>query len=498
MIEINVPFHTDTNYVDAVEEMFLEAQEEYELDRINDLYTESVILFDAYTTGSLVLEDVKIGATSKPIEQKIIHGSMNRLSNYFKKIIKFMKEISEKWVEAMSNVFKDAQEWINENQHYLVNIPEEAINTMTLSCVVYWEVGEGKINAHPLFEDPKLPRSPNYVNADVNTILEAIKKMDQKKHDENGVYQEFFQPLFNLDQKSIKKAAFLYYRGGQPGTKKFEKTDCKTAIENMMGFLLNHTKMATAIKQGQEAYTKELERLEEELEKHQAKGRELGTGEENLPVNRGNGKLESDGKTTQAVPESFFYAFDGISLHSELEGASLFQTDFADMIYDTNGYKIIMETAAAATGNTSTVASGSVAGGNNNSVNAAPSKQDLQTSNQNAQTNEDRLKNSIAQTSTNACIQYCRMGGTVFSVKQSVFREISDHYVTTLKQVVDAVKKYQGVLDEEKENKEYNKQQEMNKDKLKEQMVADNIRKRQIRNANKGIFRRIWSNFFGG
>lgn len=497
MIEINVGFYMDTNFVDAVEEAFLEAQEEYELARINDLYTESVILFNAYTTGSLVLEDVKIGATSKPIEQKIIHGSMNRISNYFKRILKFLKELSDKFMESISNVFKDGQEWINDNRHYLENIPEEALNTMTLTCVPYWEQG-----AHARFEEDSLPRSAAYASANTTQILESIKKLDQKRHEENAIYQEFFADLYKLDNKSIKKAAFIYYRGGQPTSKQFEKAACKDAIEKMSAFLLNHNRYQTKVKACQDAFTKDIEKLEEELEEYQKKGQELGVGQENLPTMK-NGKWQSDGKTTTNV-ESLFFEFDGVSLHSDLEGASLFDTEFADMMYDTNGYKILMEAGTIAnspsvSGGSSTVTTG---GGNSSTASgtggaSSISPNDNAQNAANIQTNTDRLRNSIHQTATNACIQYCKMGGTVFSVKLSVFREITDHYVNTCKQVVDAVKKYQGVLDEEKENKEYNKQQEMNKDKRKEEMVADNIRRRQIRNANKGTFRRIWSNFFG-
>ena len=93
MIEIIQGFDMNTNIIDAAEEAFLEAQDENELLHMESLQYESTILLDASFKGELVFEDVKIAATDKPIEQKLIKGNANRLQNYYKKIIKFLSDI---------------------------------------------------------------------------------------------------------------------------------------------------------------------------------------------------------------------------------------------------------------------------------------------------------------------------------------------------------------------------------------------------------------------
>lgn len=662
MIEITQEFNmVDTNFIDATEEAFLEAQEEYELTRINDLYMEATILFDAYTTGSLVLEDVKIGATNKPIEQKLIKGNMNRLTNYFGKIIKFFKGLINNFLENISDIFKTDVEWLQTNMQYLDKMPKEVINTLTLSCIPYWQNNNGK--GHELFMTDKLPYTAKYAGSEVNGIIDTITKIkDQAKHEENEIYKEFFDPLYKLNSENVKQGAFLYYRGSQTSTK-FSGNDAVKVINIMKVFIMDSPKYQNMLKAANNRVSKQMENLEKELEQHQSKGKELGTGQENLPTMDKNGKIVNPPGSTKAVEDSYFFEFEGKSLYSDIEGKSLFVSDFCNMMVDDYGREITIErsilpnslrrafaknkrenhitanegketyrraikivdqlikadpklskmnkasscdpnkeekrfgnkdrrqyelyvlpqkiyigahgtidksieetakniamNATKQLGNSNfyiaafinwdsdpttgadvdcieftlyeneyldkdsdliefigyesyrnvaveAAAVAQPAGGQNNQ-NPNPNQQQNQQQSkpemdpiqhqENKVINQQRQENSIQQTGTNACIQFCKMCGTVHSVCLSVYREIISHYIGTLKQVISAVKEYQGVKDEETENKNYNEQQRKNKDRMAEDLVADNIQRRRIRNANKGAIRRVWSNLFGG
>ena len=662
MIEITQEFNmVDTNFIDATEEAFLEAQEEYELARINDLYMEATILFDAYTTGSLVLEDVKIGATNKPIEQKLIKGNMNRLTNYFGKIIKFLKGLINNFLENISDIFKTDVEWLQTNMQYLDKMPKEVINTLTLSCIPYWQNNNGK--GHELFMTDKLPYTAKYAGSEVNGIIDTITKIkDQAKHEENEIYKEFFDPLYKLNSENVKQGAFLYYRGSQTSTK-FSGNDAVKVINIMKVFIMDSPKYQNMLKAANNRVSKQMENLEKELEQHQSKGKELGTGQENLPTMGKNGKIVNPPGSTKAVEDSYFFEFEGKSLYSDIEGKSLFVSDFCNMMVDDYGREITIErsilpnslrrafaknkrenhitanegketyrraikivdqlikadpklskmnrasscdpnkeekrfgskdrrqyelyvlpqkiyigahgtidksieeaakniamNATKQLGNSNfyiaafinwdsdpttgadvdcieftlyeneyldkdsdliefigyesyrniaveAAAVAQPAGGQNNQ-NPNPNQQQNQQQSkpemdpiqhqENKVINQQRQENSIQQTGTNACIQFCKMCGTVHSVCLSVYREIISHYIGTLKQVISAVKEYQGVKDEETENKNYNEQQRKNKDRMAEDLVADNIQRRRIRNANKGAIRRVWSNLFGG
>ena len=652
MIEITQSFYMNTNILDATEEVFLEAQEDYERNRILDLYTEATILFDAYTNGALVLEDAKIGATNKPIEQKLIKGSMDRLSNYFKKILNFLKGLLDKFLESMSNIFKENNEWLNDNMHYLTKMPKEVVDSLSITCIPYWNN-----KAHEHFAEDKLPFTNKFANASIANILDEIGKIkDQSQHEESEVYRTFFEPLYKLNAENIKKGAFIYYRGGEPASNKFEGTNAVNAISVMCAFIGKTAEYTNMIKANQNRLTKQIEQLEKELEQYQKQGKELGTGEENLPTMNGQGKINNPAGSTKAVEDSYFYEFEGESLYSDIEGKSLYETEFCNMMFDTYGNSIVVEksilpnslrrvfaknkreinispkegketyrnaikildqlikadsyfskcskvtscdpkeeekrfdskekrnhrlyilpqkiylssygnidktveekakkiamTATRQLGNKNFYIGAFInwdtdpsTGNDVNCIEftlfeneyldkdsdlieyigyesyqyikedaavAQPSgnAQQQQTQNQNPPKpemkpmdhqqnkviNQQRQENSHSQTSTNAAIKFCKMCGTVFSVKLSVFREITDHYTLTLKQVVNAVKEYQGVKDEETENKNYNEQQRKNKDRLAEDLVADNIQRRRIRNANKGTVRRWVSNLFG-
>lgn len=630
MIEITQEFNmVDTNFIDATEEAFLEAQEEYELARINDLYMEATILFDAYTTGSLVLEDVKIGATNKPIEQKLIKGNMNRLTNYFGKIIKFLKGLINNFLENISDIFKTDVEWLQTNMQYLDKMPKEVINTLTLSCIPYWQNNNGK--GHELFMTDKLPYTAKYAGSEVNGIIDTITKIkDQAKHEENEIYKEFFDPLYKLNSENVKQGAFLYYRGSQTSTK-FSGNDAVKVINIMKVFIMDSPKYQNMLKAANNRVSKQMENLEKELEQHQSKGKELGTGQENLPTMGKDGKIVNPPGSTKAVEDSYFFEFEGKSLYSDIEGKSLFVSDFCNMMVDDYGREITIERSILPNSlrrafaknkreNHITANEGKETyrraikivdqlikadpklSKMNRASSCDPNKEEKRFSSKDRRQYElyvlphkiyigahgtidksieeaakniamnatkqlgnsnfyiaafinwdsdpttgadvdcieftlyeneyldkdsdliefigyesyrnvaveaaavaqpaggqnNQNPNSTQQTGTNACIQFCKMCGTVHSVCLSVYREIISHYIGTLKQVISAVKEYQGAKDEETENKNYNEQQRKNKDRMAEDLVADNIQRRRIRNANKGAIRRVWSNLFGG
>ena len=423
--------------------------------------------------GELVFEDVKIGATNKPIEQKLIKGNVNRLQNYFKKLIKFLGDLFNGFMEKVSGVFKNNQEKLAENAKYLNPIPKEALKTMSLSAIPYWD--KSRSCHEKLMDQTRGYYSKQYVGKKITEIYAELDKVNEDTMNKNELYQHFFKPLYDLDTENVKNAAFIYFRGGQADTVQYNGNDCQLVVKIMYNFVMESQKYINLIKAEHKNMQTELEKLDGMLDSFKEHGESVGV------------------KTSE---ES--YTFEGKEMYSDIEDSSLFLTEFYDKMKDEYGNSIVLEDIAPvevqSTPDSSKPADKSTPADNKTSTTTTT------TANNNQQQNNNDHEKKSAESNiskTKIAMDFARTCSTVLSVKLSVYEEVSNHYTNTCLQVASAVKKYLGVKEEEEENKNYNQQQRMNADKASEDRQADNINTRREINARKGLVPRIWGNLFG-
>jgi uncharacterized protein (UPF0305 family) len=95
----------------------------------------------------------------------------------------------------------------------------------------------------------------------------------------------------------------------------------------------------------------------------------------------------------------------------------------------------------------------------------------------------------------NKVFQIC---ATVNTARMTALKNIAEHYVSTLQQLVAGIKKYQGIQDESKENEAYNDKQRK-QEKMAHQNDLDEIKRNRekVIASKKGFFRRWGARLFG-
>jgi hypothetical protein len=170
--------------------------------------------------------------------------------------------------------------------------------------------------------------------------------------------------------------------------------------------------------------------------------------------------------------------------------------------------------AAAPNANTNTNGNNTNTNGNNNGQNTQTNtntQQNNGNNNNNTQANDPNAqkkaqqkanreatkaqRNEIKYKETNKVFQTC---ATVGTARMSALKNIADHYVTTLQQLVAGIKKYRGIKDEEQENDNYNRKQDEREEREHKEQLTEIRHNRQKRIAAKqGFFTRLGARLFG-
>jgi hypothetical protein len=170
--------------------------------------------------------------------------------------------------------------------------------------------------------------------------------------------------------------------------------------------------------------------------------------------------------------------------------------------------------ASAPNANTNTNGNNTNTNGNNNGQNTQTNtntQQNNGNNNNNTQANDPNAQKKAQQKAnrearkaernenkykeTNKVFQTC---ATVGTARMSALKNIAEHYVNTLQQLVAGIKKYQGIQDEDKENRAYNERQERREEMQHKDNLNEIRRNREkVIAAKKGFFTRWASRLFG-
>ena len=473
-VEVYGERYFDVDSAIEYEEFLLDTYEDQLAMEVSDMYTEASIMLSAFNQGELVLEEVEVGANNNSaMRQKNVKGFFNHIAEFLKKIIKFIREALNKFMEGVANSLKTDMEWYKENAAYLDNIPEEIKADIKVTCIPYW----GKDNkSYDRLAQPYIPMTPNNVKG-------VIQKMaaDPNIKTKSQIMQNFFPVFFKLNGQNPREAAFLYYTGTDfkankgagviPASTEFKNEDALDAIQKMREFMGRFQDLANKTQTAIDKNAKELETSEKELENEQA----------NECYQVGD------------------YIYDH-TLRSTLEGTDLVTAlyEHGIPVKDINGNILQPSIEAGMTINRTTVqgqgnsqAGGNAApppkGGNNPQPPKGGNPQGQnQTQNPN-NPNQDEDAKSPAQRAN----EVFRICATIGAARMTVVNNILNHYVNTLKQVVDAIKKFKGIQDENKETDKYNKEQREREN----QQHADNLRAvkqaREVKRAKMGWWGKI-------
>jgi hypothetical protein len=315
----------------------------------------------------------------------------------------------------------------------------------------------------------------NKLPMDTAGFHDAIKKIEAEKdrlQNKDDIYKRFFPELYKLDSKDPRRAAFAYYQGVKmeddktnPIMVEFVRGDAMNAIDSMKQFINGEYRRAfNATQDVIKNNTKEMEGLHREI---------------------------------PASAESFLpYA-----LYSELEESSYFA--LFDVV-DENGMdlrKSNLDVGLEMIINKDAITSNNV---KTDAKPVQPAKPAAQNNGKTDQTQADNKTDQTQDQNQGPSNDVAKLANNVFEIgakvgtaRMSVCKDVLDHYVSILQQVVDGIKKYKGIKDEEKENAKYNKDQEdREKQEYNDRKTAAR-RAYKIRHQDDGVLRKAY-NFLVG
>lgn len=452
-------------YFDLCNEGFSNIIQETYNEQFDDVFTESIVLLEAWEMKKLVLEGpVEIAANKTPITQKNVQGNINRVKNFFGKILDFIVKMLSRFDDFISNVFKTDAEWFNEHVADLMpnQLPKEVLNTMKLTVVPYWQNRDcmGRLN-----------ESGYPMNGSLKLNFEKIGA-DPSMNTSQRLYEAFFPKLKQIDGESWKNASVMYYRGGQqPEMRNIEgKGNITEALGGMIQFIRDENAYQQKAKQVVTAVEKEIKSMQNQIK-------------------------------SLSATESYSF---GAGLYSVLEECSLFESEFNNFpILDSYGNQIkdiMMEAEMTAT----TAAANNNQNQNDNKPNDKSNQTDSNKKDD-KKAQEDAQRKEQKDNLTN-CINLCRMVITVVSARLTIIEEIHKSYMKTLHGVYDGLRTFKERNDEEQENIDYNQKQ---KDEQKQRMANHRANAKEEKAAAKdnnaverekkggGIIRRGFNWLFG-
>ena len=483
LIEVFDKYPLDGSLIEAEAEATYEAMIAASFARLDALQIESDILLAGKELGVMVVEDVEITTIKNgPKTQKNLRGVFAHISDFLGKIIKFLKDAISNFFQGISNSMATAEEWYASNKKYLdqLNNMPDAVKNMKLTVIPYWDVTVE-------YNNLKRPNFPIYKNS-LDAVFREMEKNPQSIPSKDEVFSKYFPDLAKLNKDDPRKATLDFYQGAAandssqtPAERAYNGEEGMTAIHKMEAFMDLYKDFVNKTKTMAENNEKEMERIKAELDK--------------------------EGVSTEGVD----YVF-GYDLYSPV--GECYLTDFIDVVdkYGNPARESILKVPEfTMEDNSANVMQG---------TNPPPQKtegKDQKTDTQ-TQTKADPNKNTNAdkpnqpntntgnnenagadatakQQALNKIFQIC---ATVSTARMTALKNIADHYVNTLQDLVKKIKEYQGIQDEDEENRNYNEKQKA-QDKMKnEDEINQIVQNRKKANAAiHGRFRRIIDRNFG-
>ena len=515
MSDINIftkPEFSNT-YFDELEEAYSVIEDESNTIMLEAAITELGFLTESIVTGKLVIspvkEEVSLGAYAQAkVTKRNVEGVWEHIAYFFEKVMNFLSNSINNFIENAGTLFQDYEEWFRENSN---KVDPDSMNPKILA--------ELSFSVVPYFngsDNTRLIKAENIKGiTDIDKISEDLAAKDSailKKadNDKNFLYQHYFDPLAKIDRENPKNASLIYWRGFDTNQAQFASVKVSNknpqanlqatpALKAMLAFCANYRQAANAAKGMIDRSNKNMKTAKDklkQLEAHWDKRDDIAEQRQDQFHNAKQEQKEANAAAaqqqqqqqaaTQTQPSqpttinantqpnqpvnNSFYRFDE-NLDTILEGSLIGRDDL--------GFDIVLEEAAAAT-------------------KPAPTEQQQQ-ANANVEKTQKKYDQAVQakkDTAHNIGIQkhimsVCKIHQTIATSRMTATEEIFRHYVKVLQDIAAALSDLEGKRKEDQENRDYN-QGKIDAKNAKRQEILDNDKFQRERAArNKGAFKRV-------
>ena len=416
----------ESDYLNSLEEFYTVANRDYLQNLYIDGITEMFVLTDLYLNKKVhrLYEDsvVSIGA-KKNVTQRLTTGVGSSFSNFLRKMITFLQNVIEDFTDKVDQLVSDDVEWLNKVNATFNDIPEEIKASLTITCVPW----------HKRQTVNRLKETSIDMAVDLKTTLTKVGQANDVKIDE--IYQNMFPKYYKLDKKDFKNGALLYYRDGENSTEVYKAAQAIEALDAMRKYISNYKQIAKSSQQAVKKTIEDLKNTINEIEKQ------------------------------REANESFIVADN----YSILEEASLYNTEFVDILYEGVTQKEEENPKEEDKKSDKKEEQKTVKDANKEKPKEEEKKKTNNT--------EEEDKNAVYDRKITACKHIVKIMSTAATAKMNVCEEIEKSYISILHQVYDGIKKYNRDDTEDKKNTHYNEELRRNKDIKSEDRRKDNQNK---------------------
>ena len=386
---------------------------------------------------------VNIPAADKSPVQRKTTGLISRVHNFIRRMLEFIQDMLQKFLQTAADIIQSDTEWINKNETTLKNIPENVLNDMRISCTPYFLT-----KSHGRLRDPNIPVKPS-TSAFFRTLIAVLQKAGLYKKDR--VYKDYFPELFKINPNNIKDASMIFFKGRIREVRTFQGRNCLDVINIMINFCRNYKVYTTACKRSMEIIQASMKEQESYI----------------------NRLKEARAQITNSSTSESFDIFDD-NFYSILEDANIFMSelDNLDISIESNLDYILEDIGSGiATSNVQTnpnVKTTIKTTGQNSSPNRnfPPNQQQQQQNQGNVRTgNTKNLNviqkgqlaiNDIQQIKINTLLSAYQMAITVATSKLTVCELIHNSYMKVLRGVVEGMRRYEKNNQRNQENIAHN------------------------------------------
>lgn len=493
VVEIGENLSIDYDII-ADRELF-EMFQTFNRDNLADAATELAVLSEAFYTKNLTLsgvllpetimeaDGVSMPAAHKQPEERRTTGLISNVKEFIRKIIVFIQDMLQKFLQAVNDIIQSDTSWLNENERLLRNIPPDVLSDMKISCVPYF-----LSKAHGRLRVPDISVKPN-TSGFFRGLLNVLQGTGVYKKDR--VYQDYFSELYKINPNNIREASMIFYKGGMREVKTFTGRDCLDVIDRMINFCRNYKTYADACKRSmnniqnsireQERYINELKRARAEI-------------------------------TNTSTRESFMF---GDSFYSILEDSNIFMTEISDLnITLESNIDMLLEDIGAGVAVANNQNNPNVVSKNakiKTDPNSSPNR--VRVSNQNTPNNNQTenqgnanigntrsvnavqkgqaVMNDIKQVKVNTLLSAYQMATTVATSKLTVCETVHHSYMKVLRGIADGMRKYNTNTQRDKENRAYNYYED-HKEEIQRRKEMEGVRHRKARaRVDAGVLKRL-------
>ena len=480
---VEIGENTSIDYDVITDRKVFEMFQSFNRNNLDDAVMELTVLTEAFynknltLTGELLPEfiteanGVSMPAAHKQPEERRTSGLINNVKEFIRKIIVFLQDMLQKFLQAVNDIIQSDTSWLNENERLLRTIPANVLADMKISCVPYF-----LSKSHGRLRVPDIAVKPN-----TSGFFRALLAILQA----SGIYQK----------DRVYKDYSLPRDRRESGSKTFSGRDCLDVIDKMINFCRNYRTYADSCKRSmvviqnsirqQERYINELKRARAEI-------------------------------TNTSTRESFMFGDD---FYSILEDSNIFMSEIGDLnINIESNLDMLLEDVGAGVAVNNNQNNPNIQNKNARirvDPNSSPNRnyvtnQNMPNNNANNQQNQNNnnanigntrnlnavqkgkaFMNDVKQVKVNTLLSAYQMATTVATSKLTVCETVHHSYMKVLRGIAEGMRKYNTNNQRDKENRAYNYYED-HKEEIQRRREIEGKRHRQARERlNAGVLKRL-------